>query len=118
MNCDCHCNGKCKMLGVLEQKIMDVLWSSPNPLKPAEVLKKIDGKYAYTTVMTVLKRMSDKEFLTRKRVGNVFFYHAAQSKKAFASDLLQDLFRRLFTSYGDSVIPAFKKSVKKSGFSF
>ena len=74
MNCDCHCNGKCKMLGGLEQKIMEVLWSSSLPLKPSEVLAKIDGTNAYTTIMTVLSRLHQKKIIKRKISGKVFLY--------------------------------------------
>ncbi len=116
MNCNCHCNGKCKLLGGLEQKIMDVLWSSKVPLKPAEVLKQIKGEYAYTTIMTVLKRMADKNLVTRTPEGNSFLYSPCNSKEKFACSCLDDLFSRLFASYGKHVVTAFKKSAKASGF--
>lgn len=115
MNCDCHCNGKCKLLGGLEQKIMEVLWSSSDPQKPAEVLKLIKGKYAYTTIMTVLKRMVDKKLVKRHRQGNVFYYTAITNKADFASECLDDLFYRLFDSYGKYVNTSFKKIAAKTG---
>lgn len=116
MNCDCHCNGKCKMLGNLEQKIMEVLWSSSTPLKPSEVLAKIDGKHAYTTIMTVLKRMTDKKIVKREMKNRVYYYQSTQDKCTFASESLDNLFERLFSSYGEYTITAFKKIAKKSGF--
>lgn len=116
MNCDCHCNRKCKMLGGLEQKIMDVLWSSKNPLKPSEVLAKIESKNAYTTIMTVLKRMADKKIVLREMKDRVYLYKAAQERCDFASNALEVLFGRLFCSYGQDTVTAFKKSAKKWGF--
>lgn len=116
MNCDCHCNGKCKMLGALEQKIMEVLWSSPTPLKPSEVLAKIDGGQAYTTIMTVLKRMTDKKIVKREMKNRAYLYQAAQDKCSFAAESLDDLFNRLFSAYGEHAVTAFKKTAKKSGF--
>ena len=117
MNCDCHCNGKCKMLGGLEQKIMETLWSSSVPLKPSEVLAKIDGGQAYTTIMTVLKRMTDKKIVKREMKNRVYLYQAAEDKCDFASGALDDLFTRLFSAYGEHTVTAFKKIAKKSGFS-
>jgi predicted transcriptional regulator len=117
MNCDCHCNGKCKLLGGLEQQIMEVLWASPAALKPADVLKKLKGKHAYTTIMTVLKRMTDKKLVKRTAIANAFSYSPLLDKAAFASAALDDLFIRLFDSYGEYVLPSFKKSAKTSGFS-
>jgi predicted transcriptional regulator len=101
------------MLGGLEQKIMEVLWASPIPLKPSEVLAKVNNGHAYTTIMTVLKRMTDKKLIKRELRGNTYQYQALQDKSTFAAQALEDLFARLFESYGDSVIPAFKKSAKK-----
>ena len=117
MNCKCHCNGKCQLLGGLEQKIMETLWSSAEPLKPAQVLEKLKGDdYAYTTVMTVLKRMSDKKLITRQLKGNVYLYQATTDKATFASTCLDDLFARLFEAYGESVPTSFKKvSAQQSG---
>ena len=117
MNCDCHCNGKCKMLGGLEQKIMEALWSSSVPLKPSEVLIKVDNGHAYTTIMTVLKRMTDKKIVKREMKNRVYYYEAVKNKCDFASDSLNDLFRRLFSAYGQHTVTAFKKTAKESGFS-
>ena len=105
------------MLGGLEQKIMEVLWNSPEPLKPANVLKKLEGDYAYTTIMTVLKRMSDKKLVNRVSQANTYLYSPVVDKCTFASTTLDDLFSRLFESYGDHVVTAFKKIATKSGFS-
>jgi predicted transcriptional regulator len=101
------------MLGGLEQKIMEVLWSSSTPLKPSEVLIKVNNGHAYTTIMTVLKRMADKKFVKRKLIGNTYLYQAIEDKSTYAATALEDLFARLFESYGDSLLPAFKKFVKK-----
>jgi len=60
---------------------MDVLWLSSVPLKPADVKAKIAGDSAYTTIMTVLKRMADKKLLSRKKISNVFVYAPLTDKK-------------------------------------
>lgn len=104
------------MLGGLEQKIMEVLWQADKPLKPAEVLKNMKGDYAYTTIMTVLKRMSDKGLVVRSSQGNAFYYTPCTCKDDFASSALDDLFVRLFNSYGDRVVTSFKKIAKGEGY--
>jgi len=103
------------MLGGLEQKIMEALWSSDVPLKPSEVLTRVDGGQAYTTIMTVLKRMTDKKIVKREMKNRVFYYEAAQDKSEFASGALNDLFERLFSAYGEHTITAFKKTAKNHG---
>lgn len=96
---------------------MEVLWSSPDALKPADVLKNLKGDHAYTTIMTVLKRMADKKLVKRDAIANAYSYTPLLDKATFASEALDDLFARLFASYGEYVLPSFKKSAKTSGFS-
>ncbi|MFA5828469.1 MAG: BlaI/MecI/CopY family transcriptional regulator [Candidatus Shapirobacteria bacterium] len=114
---ECNCNStKCHLLGSLEQKIMDILWASKNPLKPQEVLSKLKEKYAYTTVMTVLKRMAEKKLVGRKLVGKVYFYSPKSTKAVFSCHCLEDLFTRLFKTYGKLTVDSFKKIAKTSGY--
>jgi len=95
---------------------MEILWSSESPLKPSEVLAKLSGKHAYTTIMTILKRMSDKKLLKRKLKGNVYFYSPTKDKVTFASPGLEDLYRRFLHSYGDLAVSSFKKVSKELGY--
>lgn len=97
------------MLGGLEQKIMEVLWTSSESLKPSAVLSQLKGDYAYTTIMTVLKRMSDKKLVRRRLKGNTYYYRALTDKATFAAGCLDDLFCRVLDSYGDLAIASFKK---------
>lgn len=109
MPCNCRCNTKIGLLGGLEQKIMDVLWESSEPLKPSQVKAKMTGNPAYTTIMTVLKRMSDKKLLSRKLVGNVYVYTPETDKKTYACNCLDHLFEHLLSTYGQEVITSFNK---------
>jgi len=95
---------------------MDVLWSSPNPIKPSDVQKKITNEYAYTTIMTVLKRLADKKVVTRTKKGNTFYYSAIEDRQTFACTCLDDLFTRLFRSYGETVAVSFNKIAKTNGY--
>ena len=95
---------------------MDILWASPKPLKPREVLAQLKEKYAYTTIMTVLKRMAEKNLVIRKLVGKVYFYSTVTGKTAFSCNCLEDLFTRLFNSYGQLTVDSFKKIAKISGY--
>lgn len=68
------------ILGPLEADVMTILWTADLPLTVREVLVAIndnrDPELAYTTVMTVLARLADKEILTRERHGKGFRYQA------------------------------------------
>lgn len=100
------------MLGGLEQKIMDALWHSTTAQKPSQIVKTLGNSHAYTTITTVLKRMFDKDLVTRKQKGNVFYYTPVQDKSTYACGCLDDLFERLFDSYGDEVIASFNRMAK------
>jgi predicted transcriptional regulator len=52
-------------LGELEASVMDVLWSTAEPLRVRQVLDELNQHrdLAYTTVMTVLDNLHRKVFL-------------------------------------------------------
>jgi predicted transcriptional regulator len=96
------------MLGTLEQKIMEILWNSEVSLKPSQVLEKLNHRYKYTTIMTVLKRMYDKHLLIREQKMNAFYYYPSKDKEVFAAECLDKLFNRLFSDYKLYVVERFK----------
>jgi predicted transcriptional regulator len=106
---NCCCSSKCGLLGNLEQKIMEVLWSSEIPLNPRSVLEKLKGDYAYTTIMTVLKRMADKKIVKRESAGKFFVYSPLSEKEEYSCKCLDDLLSRLHKTYGQIFLDRIKK---------
>jgi predicted transcriptional regulator len=76
--------------GSLEQSVLAVLTSAGVALTPAEVRDRLDGDLAYTTVMTVMARLADKDLLTRERSGRGYAY-AAISDAAITARQMQRL---------------------------
>lgn len=103
-----------KILGSLQTKIMEVLWKAEKPLKPSEVLIALGGGYAYTTVMTILKRMTDKKILMRKMEGKVFYYRPCDCKEKFVESNLKNIYGDLVGSYGKMAIANFVDVVKNN----
>ena len=93
---------------------MDVLWASEKPLKPQEVLGKLKGKYAYTTIMTILKRMADKKILDRKMDGKAFEYCPCSNKESFLKKNLSSIYGGLVGSYGELAIAQFVDEVSSN----
>jgi len=91
---------------------MDVLWNSPDPLKPAEVRLRLKGEHAYTTIMTVMKRLCDKSLLKRQLNGKVFYYYPAISRQEHAILTLDGLLSRLLQSYGPLVSDRLRRLTK------
>jgi predicted transcriptional regulator len=60
--------------GDLAHEVLVVLEAAGEPLTPAQVLERLDGELAYTTVMTVMARLEDKGVLARVRSGRGYVY--------------------------------------------
>lgn len=73
-------------LGTLESEVLDALWAADGPLTPAEVLERLDGPLAYTTVMTVLTRLWQKGLVDRSKVGRAYAYRASDSEAGLIAD--------------------------------
>ena len=66
---------------ILESAVLEVLWSSGEPLTTRQVNERLDRKVAYTTVMTVLSRLWKKGLLERRTVGRAFAYRPKRSRE-------------------------------------
>ena len=62
--------------GGLEHEVVSVLVADGGALSPGQVREALRDDLAYTTVMTVLARLSAKGVVTRERVGRAFVYRA------------------------------------------
>ena len=74
--------GKMSALGNLEEEIMEILWLA----KEATVREVHDRlseerEIAYTTVMTVMGRLSEKDYLRKEKDGKSHIYVISISKK-------------------------------------
>ena len=59
-----------RAIGELEHQLLTAVWQSETGLTPAEALDALDGSIAYTTVLTVLTRLWQKDLLHRAREGD------------------------------------------------
>ena len=60
--------------GVLEAEVMEVLQAAGAPLNPAEVQQRLGSDLAYTTVVTILTRLTAKGLLERTKAGRAYSY--------------------------------------------
>lgn len=65
--------------GELELEVLHILWGSEQPLHIGEVQELLEGNLAYTSVATVLARLTTKELVQRKALGRSFVYEPAVS---------------------------------------
>jgi predicted transcriptional regulator len=66
------------LLGPLETGVMEVMWAASAPLSVRDVLEELNQRrrqpLAYTTVMTTLARLAEKDILRRKKDGKGYVY--------------------------------------------
>jgi predicted transcriptional regulator len=95
-----------RVLGDLEQRVMDVLWESA-PLAVRDAQRRVGGKLAYTTVMTTLDRLFKKGLLARTKVGNAFEYRPAIDREEYQRRVVEAALAPLLETGSSAVLAAF-----------
>ncbi len=103
-----------KCLGELEAEIMRVMWRKEE-LSVQDVLNELSPQkpLAYTTVMTVMDRLSKKGLLLRKRSGKKYIYQAALSEAELEEKLFHSLYSSLFKDWGEHALAHFVESISQ-----
>lgn len=71
--------------GSLEAEVLAVLQAADSPLLAREVLHRLGGALAYTTVVTILSRLHAKGTLTRTRAGRSYAYAPVADEPGLAA---------------------------------
>lgn len=108
-------NNPSKFLGQLEKEVMDVVWASSEPITVRTVFETISKKrkIAYTTVMTIMGRLSKKGLLKQEVAGKTYHYEARYSKETFLTKLSRQILKNLSSSFGDAAIASFTQELEK-----
>ena len=103
-------DGPTPALGPLEQRVMERLWVA-GPQSVGEVLDALNGssdrRLAYTTVMTILVRLHEKDLVTREKEGRNYRYTAAVDEGSLGAQLGRRELNRLIERYGASSVAGF-----------
>lgn len=81
-----------KLLGELERRVMDHLWSASEPQTVREVHSAVTASrnLAYTTVMTVLRRLAEKDLVTQHRGDRAHRYEPVHGREELVAGLMMD----------------------------
>jgi predicted transcriptional regulator len=94
-----------KEFGPLESEVMDAVWRAARPVTVREVIDDLNGRrsesLAYTTVMTVMSRLAEKDALSRRKAGRGYVYEANAPDAAGIA--VKDVLR----AYGDVAVAHF-----------
>jgi predicted transcriptional regulator len=77
--------------GALETEVLAALWAAGEPLTPRQVQSELDGKLAYTTVMTALARLYDKGVVSREKAGRAYAYTPVLDSSGIAAARMREL---------------------------
>lgn len=96
-----------KALGDLEADIMELVWQK-DITSVREIHEDLEAsrEIAYTTVMTVMGRLSDKGILQKERDGKQYLYKPAVTREEFSQTMF------------DSVVSGFRADLGRQALSF
>ncbi|XXY48506.1 BlaI/MecI/CopY family transcriptional regulator [Sorangium sp. So ce269] len=105
-----------RSLGELEAAVLSVLWDSTAPLSVRDVLGRIQRRppLAYTTVLTVLDRLHEKEFVTRHKEGKAFLYRPCSSREAWLGEQAARSLTAASKHQSDALLMAFLDSAERA----
>lgn len=91
-------------LGTLELEILNSIWNLQNSdedmnISVKEVVENMAENglnRAYTTVKTVMDRLSSKDLLARYRVGKKFYYRSVMDKNEMTVSAIKELAKNFF----------------------
>ena len=103
-----------KTLGALEAQIMDVIWSSRDPMCVDDVraeLAKRGKDSAYTTIMTTLSRLNKKGLLARDMQGKAYQYTSRVSRKELSSTVTKQVVDGLLATFAEPAMAYFVEAL-------
>lgn len=102
-------------MGETEMEILQHVWSMKKATVAEvheEILKK--RKVAYTTIMTIMKNLADKGYLTYEKRGVTYVYSPARSESDVKSSLLHGLMKKVFQGSPTELVQTLVKHEKLS----
>ena len=105
--------------GTLEIDIMNAVWqlhdlNEDMNISVKEIVSELSANgvvRAYTTVKTVMDRLTQKGLLVRYKINKKFFYNAVSSKIEMASDSMRQLCNQFFEGNPVSMLRFMEKEI-------
>ncbi|WP_102142534.1 BlaI/MecI/CopY family transcriptional regulator [Mycobacterium hubeiense] len=91
---------KWKLLGELERRVMEHLWHAVEPqiVREVHAALAVRRNLAYTTIMTVLRRLADKGLVVQHRGDRAHRYAAVHSRDELVAGLMVDALEQVADS--------------------
>jgi BlaI family transcriptional regulator, penicillinase repressor len=101
----------------LESEVMEEVWRQAAPTTVRAVLDGVNARAtrerAYTTIMTIMRRLDKKRLLSREREGKTDIYSARMSREEYLEARAQAEVGALVDEYGDAALVHFARHMEK-----
>jgi predicted transcriptional regulator len=101
----------------LESEVMEEIWRQDRPTTVRAVMDALNGRAAkeraYTTIMTIMRRLDDKRLLSRRREGKTDIYSARLSREQYLEARARAEVGALVDEYGDAALVHFARHMDK-----
>src|SRR6266436_10107986 len=89
-----------------EHRIMEVIWARGSATV-AEVVEALDGKDAYTTILTLMRILKVKGFLVSRQEGRAFVFVPKVDRRTAARKAVQQLLTKFFAGSPSELVLSF-----------
>ncbi|ADG83038.1 CopY family transcriptional repressor [Thermincola ferriacetica] len=100
-----HKMGLKKVLGDLEADIMGIIWKEGKAtVRDVYEALRLQREIAYTTVMTIMGRLAEKNLLTKEPLGNAYVYTPTVSQEEFSKQVVSEVLDGLLEEFAEPAI--------------
>src|ERR1700753_949752 len=89
-----------------EHRIMEVIWAK-GPATVAEVVEALEGKDAYTTILTLIRILKSKGYLTSHKEGRAFVFTPTVDRQTVARKATHQLLSKFFAGSPSELVLSF-----------
>jgi predicted transcriptional regulator len=89
-----------------EHRIMEVIWARGSATV-AEVVDALEGKDAYSTILTLMRILKSKGYLTTRKEGRAFVFTPRVAREAAARSAVRQLLSKFFAGSPSELVLAF-----------
>ena len=103
---DTMTRAKVNTLTNAEHRIMEVIWARGSATV-AEVVEALEGKDAYTTILTLMRILKDKGYLTSRKEGRAFVFVPRVDRDTVARKAVHQLLSKFFAGSASELVLTF-----------
>lgn len=97
---------KARTLTNAEHRIMEVIWAR-GPATVADVVEALKGRDAYTTILTLMRILKVKGYLTSRKEGRAFVFEPRVDRKTVARSAVHQLLSKFFSGSPSELVLSF-----------